>query len=290
MKLRIKFAKYGSMKFIGHLDIMRFFQKAIRRANLAIRYTEGFSPHPVMSFAAPLGVGIESIGEYMDIEMQSFSSTEEIRQRLNEVMVEGIEILSVRALPDTAPNAMASVAAAKYRIAFLKEPFLQEDSVPEDAVLKDSSVTNFPKEIASDFFDQKAMERSLESFYAMNHIWVTKKTKKQILDVDLKPCIYELKAESSDKIDADAEKKLLSDYKLPYPTLSMLVNASSSGNIKPQMVVDAFCAYSHVMLPPYAYRIFRIETYTIDASIDSSKQEETGRFIPLEAVGESVIN
>ncbi|MCM1089047.1 MAG: TIGR03936 family radical SAM-associated protein [Muribaculaceae bacterium] len=272
MKIRIKFAKYGTMKFIGHLDIMRFFQKAIRRANLAIRYTEGFSPHPVMSFAAPLGVGVESIGEYMDIEVQSFSSTEEILQRLNEVMVEGIEILSVRALPDTAPNAMASVAAAKYRIAFLREPL------------------NFPKEIASEFFDRAAMERSLDSFYDMEHIWVTKKTKKQILDVDLKPCIYELKAESSDEIDADTEKKLLSDYKLPYPVLSMLVNASSSGNIKPQMVVDAFCAYSHVMLPPYAYRIFRIETYTTDTSIESSKQEETGRFIPLEAVGESVIN
>lgn len=269
MKLRIKFAKYGTMKFIGHLDIMRFFQKAIRRANLAIRYTEGFSPHPVMSFAAPLGVGIESIGEYLDIEVQSISSTEAIRQRLNEVMVEGIEILSVRALPDTAPNAMASVAAAKYRIAFLKEPFMQEDSV-------------------SEFFDRTAMKRSLESFYAMNHIWVTKKTKKQILDVDLKPCIYELKAESSDETGSDAEKKLFSDYRLPYPVLSMLVNASSSGNIKPQMVIDAFCAYAHVMLPPYAYRIFRIETYTTDTLIESGKQEETGRLIPLEAVGESV--
>ena len=67
MKIRIKFAKYGVMKFIGHLDVMRFFQKAIRRADIDIRYSEGFSPHPVMSFAAPLGVGMESIGEYFDI-------------------------------------------------------------------------------------------------------------------------------------------------------------------------------------------------------------------------------
>ena len=65
MKIRIKFAKYGTMKFIGHLDMMRFFQKAIRRADIDIKYSEGFSPHQIMSFAAPLGVGIESRGEYM---------------------------------------------------------------------------------------------------------------------------------------------------------------------------------------------------------------------------------
>ena len=68
MKLRIKFSKHGVLKFIGHLDVMRYFQKAIRRAGIDICYSSGFSPHQVMSFAAPLGVGLESNGEYMDIE------------------------------------------------------------------------------------------------------------------------------------------------------------------------------------------------------------------------------
>ncbi len=52
MKIRIKFAKEGTMKFIGHLDIMRYFQKVMRRADVDIRYSEGFSPHQIMSFAA----------------------------------------------------------------------------------------------------------------------------------------------------------------------------------------------------------------------------------------------
>ena len=69
MKIRIKFRKYDTMKFIGHLDVMRYFQKAIRRAEVNIRYSEGFSPHQIMSFAAPLGVGITSKGEYVDIEV-----------------------------------------------------------------------------------------------------------------------------------------------------------------------------------------------------------------------------
>ena len=57
------------MKFIGHLDIMRYFQKAIRRANIPIAFSGGFSPHMIMSFAAPLGVGVTSAGEYFDMEL-----------------------------------------------------------------------------------------------------------------------------------------------------------------------------------------------------------------------------
>ena len=69
MKARIKFRKNGVMKFIGHLDIMRYFQKAIRRAEIPIAFTSGYSPHMIMSFANPLGVGLTSDGEYFDIEL-----------------------------------------------------------------------------------------------------------------------------------------------------------------------------------------------------------------------------
>ncbi len=100
MKIRIKFSKYGTMKYIGHLDMMRFFQKAIRRAGIDVKYSEGFSPHQIMSFAAPLGVGMESRGEYMDIEVLSMTTAQEMKEALNRVMVEGVEILSVSILPD----------------------------------------------------------------------------------------------------------------------------------------------------------------------------------------------
>ena len=59
MKVRIKFSKEGPVKFVGHLDTMRYFQKAIRRANLPVAFSGGYSPHMIMSFAAPLGVGTE---------------------------------------------------------------------------------------------------------------------------------------------------------------------------------------------------------------------------------------
>ena len=110
MKLRIKFKKYGPIRFIGHLDVMRYFQKAIRRAGLDVAYTKGFSPHQIMSFASPLGVGLESNGEYMDIEVHSLISCQDVMEKLNSVSAPGIEVVSVKILPEDAGNAMASVA------------------------------------------------------------------------------------------------------------------------------------------------------------------------------------
>ena len=100
MKIRIRFAKYGVMKFVGHLDMMRYFQKAIRRAGIDIAYTAGFSPHQIMSFAAPLGVGLTSDSEYVDIEVNSTGSSKEAVSALNAVMADGVEVKSYRKLPD----------------------------------------------------------------------------------------------------------------------------------------------------------------------------------------------
>lgn len=238
IKIRIKFAKYGTMKFIGHLDIMRFFQKAIRRAGIDIRYSEGFSPHQIMSFAAPLGVGIESKGEYLDIEVNSMTSTEVMKEALNQVMVPGVEIVSVTVLPDNVKNAMASVAAAAYRIAYKEGAFPIEN-----------------------------LEQKLQEFYAMEHIPVTKETKKSVLELDLKPGIYELKMVAADNTNTA-------------PEIYMLVDASSSGNIKPTMVLDAFCSFCQAELAPYSYQITRIDTYT-----NLAKEGEEKKLVPLEAVG-----
>ena len=82
------------MKFIGHLDMMRYFQKAVRRANIDICYSEGYSPHQIMSFAAPLGVGITSDGEYFDIEVNSSLSSKESIEAFNQTMVDGVEVTS----------------------------------------------------------------------------------------------------------------------------------------------------------------------------------------------------
>lgn len=123
MKIRVKFSKRGVLKYIGHLDVMRYFQKAFRRTDINVSYSTGFSPHMIMSFAHPLGVGLESDGEYFDVELEDEENTDEIKDKLNEVMAEGIEVLCVTKLSDKTGNAMASVKAASYEIVFEKMPF-----------------------------------------------------------------------------------------------------------------------------------------------------------------------
>ena len=89
------------MKFIGHLDIMRYFQKAIRRANIPIAFSGGFSPHMIMSFAQPLGVGVTSDGEYFDIELTEAVNSADAVRRMNEAcQIEGIEIVSIRRIAE----------------------------------------------------------------------------------------------------------------------------------------------------------------------------------------------
>lgn len=168
MKVRIKFTKHGAMKFVGHLDIMRYFQKAMRRADVDIKYSEGFSPHQIMSFAAPLGVGLTSNGEYMDIEVFRTEDSRTMIKRLNGVMTEGIEIVDYRRLEDTSKNAMSVVAAADYTITF------REHAKPEDLEI---------------FF------KELEEFYHQKELVITKKTKRSEREVDIKPLIYDLSRE-----------------------------------------------------------------------------------------------
>ena len=102
MKIRVRFSKQGQMKFIGHLDMVRYFQKVMRRGEIDVAYSEGFSPHQKMSFAAPLSVGVLSKGEYFDMEVNSTLSTKEAIERINEQNVEGVKVLSYKLLPDNA--------------------------------------------------------------------------------------------------------------------------------------------------------------------------------------------
>lgn len=155
------------MKFIGHLDVMRYFQKVMRRADVDIRYSEGFSPHQIMSFASPLGVGMESRGEYVDIEVLSTDSSKEMLRRINSVIGDEMEALSYRLLPDNAANAMSIVAAADYAVRF------RPGYEPADI----------------DTFTS-----GLESFMAQSEIMIMKKTKKGEKEMNLRPLIHELSA------------------------------------------------------------------------------------------------
>ena len=93
--VRIWFKKMGMSRYVSHLDLMRAMTRAIRRANLPLWYTEGFNPHPYMTFALPLSLGMESLCESMDIRIVGESSNEELFDMLKDSMPPGIDIISV---------------------------------------------------------------------------------------------------------------------------------------------------------------------------------------------------
>ncbi len=263
IRLRIKFCKHGVIRFIGHLDVMRYFQKALRRAGIDVAYSTGYSPHQIMSFAAPLGVGLESNGEYLDIEVYSLTSCEDVKTRLNEASVPGIRILEVCVLPDNAGNAMASVAAAEYTVRFA------EGKAPKT-------------EIAA----------VLSDFLAKEEILITKEGKKGARQVNIRPGIYECcwqspektgKADCPDKTgEADCPDKTGKADVSNHNTcgcLKLLVDASSAGNIKPVQVISALLEEHGEELMENALLVTREETY---ADIGGAQGR---RLVPLGQIG-----
>ena len=110
--VRVLLAKKGRAKYTSHLDMQRCMMRAVRRANIDLWYTEGFNPHPYVTFALPLPLGVESEGEPVDIRLEGDMTNEQVRDRLNATMPEGITVVAV----DDAVNKPGDIAFAEYKI------------------------------------------------------------------------------------------------------------------------------------------------------------------------------
>ena len=219
MIIRVRFGKEGALRFIGHLDVLRTFQKIFRRADIPMAYSQGFSPHPIMSFALPLGLGLSSEGEYLDAEIVWPEGPGEgdscpppdagegapVPEPVPE-LVEGpgggdllsalraatspdLPIYAVRRLPEKAGNAMASVGRAAYRLEIL----------PEWA---------------------GELKEAAQALMARESILIQKETKSKTVEMDLRPCIHKMEISQGD---------------LP-PHLILHLSAGSKANIKPELV------------------------------------------------------
>src|SRR3712207_788301 len=90
--MRIKFQKIGDMIYISHLDIQRLFQRVFRRANVELSFSQGFNPHPKMSYGNALALGVESLAEYVDVEIEDEIHTSELIERLNAELPSGLVV------------------------------------------------------------------------------------------------------------------------------------------------------------------------------------------------------
>ncbi len=213
------------MRFVGHLDLMRYFQRALRRAGFDLAYSEGFSPHPLMSFALPLGIGMTSEGEYLDITLHTTSPSAEAIRTLNGEMVDGVTVTEYILLPEGCRNAMASVAAADYFVYFKHG---------ED-------------------FTQSEILSGIEAYYsARDVIEVTKVSKKGERVIDLKPFIYRIEPCTDD--GADSVPGTRSGFFLR-------LRAGSSDNIRPELVLEDFYRFYGREYDPFNLQIHRLELF-----------------------------
>ena len=168
MTARFRFGRKGPVRFLGHLDMLRYFQRAVMKSGIPAKYSEGFHPHQLMSFAYPLAVSMETEGDYMDLDLCEERPEQEILEAINAVMHEGVWVSRVTLLPEGADNAMALVAAADYRI-----------------------FTHYSEE---------ALKRACEELLLSESLMIEKskkngKRKKETVQKDIRPGILKLEAE-----------------------------------------------------------------------------------------------
>ncbi len=115
-RLRITYHRGDAVKYITHLDVMRFWERAFRRAHLPLAMSQGFHPHPRLSVAAPLPVGVTSDAEVMDVYLDETLRPEQALQRLAAKLVPGFTVVEVAQVPEEAPSVQSLVRFAEYLV------------------------------------------------------------------------------------------------------------------------------------------------------------------------------
>ena len=115
-RLRVRFKRGPEVRFISHLDLLRLWQRALHRAQIPLAYSEGFSPHPRISLAAPLAIGVTGEAELMDILVSKWVSPHFFTAAVSQQLPPGIELLQVHPIAPNQPSLQSQVRYAEYEI------------------------------------------------------------------------------------------------------------------------------------------------------------------------------
>ena len=163
-RIRIRFSKLGRMRFLSHLEMLTLFIRAVGRARIPMRYSQGFHPHPKFSFATALSVGIESYAEYMDFEVDAGFSAEALQDALNKSLPEGVKVVEAAIIPMKAPALSVIMERVWYRV-------------------------TLPEELAV------GLQEKIADFLALESSPLRREKKGKVVEFDLRHELSELKAE-----------------------------------------------------------------------------------------------
>ncbi len=159
MKFRVRFKKIGPASFLGHLELINVLKTGFRRAGLPLKYSQGFHPHPKLSFGKALSVGLESESEFCDLELVKKLSSQEIEKKCAEVFPQGIIIDEVREISSQTPAIEDSIKATSYEISGLK---MTSEAIAE-ALNSYLSKDNYPYQLQR---KKKTSEINLKDYIA----------------------------------------------------------------------------------------------------------------------------
>ena len=152
-RVRLRFSKTGAMRFLSHLEMITLFSRAVARAQVPIRFSQGFHPHPKFSFATALSVGVESHAEYMDMEVAAGYGADRVREALNRVLPEGVLIMESQEIPLRAPSLSVIIKRVRYKVALPAEVSLDLPASAERFLAVDSHPCRREKKGKTQEFD-----------------------------------------------------------------------------------------------------------------------------------------
>jgi radical SAM-linked protein len=199
MILRLIFNKKNYLKYIGHLDLMRLFHRSFGRADIPIKYSEGFNPHPKFSIANPLSLGIESEEEYMDVDLDKKVPVEEFIEKMNNVLPNDVQIIKGVYLEKEEPVA-SLIAWAYYEISF----DIGENNSKEDA------------------------EKALNEWLLKDEIMITRLRKKG-----------KKKIEKEENIRSFIGNLIIKQVEENEITIDVLLRSGGNGNLRPNDFIEA---------------------------------------------------
>lgn len=240
--IRSRFYKKGDMIFISHLDLVRVFERAIRRANIPVDYTQGFNPRPIMAFATALGVGVSSDGEYIDVQLRENLEADLFTERLNNVLPEGLKIIKSIVVSNKEKSLMSIISSSAYLVKLRMNNIITKEYIEE-------SIQNFLS-LESIIEIKEKKDKKKRSY--------NKNKKPEFQEINIRPLIKDIKFMSLDNEDV---------------ILKMHLVAGSKGNLKPEVVITKLGEIMNMPIKIHEARIHRLDLF---------KESEGKYITPLE--------
>lgn len=140
MRIQITFSKQGALRYTGHLDLHKLWERAARRAQLPLAYSQGFHPQPRMNIAAALPLGFSSRCEVIDLRLEQEIPLDGLAAKLNDTMPEGIRVLGIEQVDERAPALQVQVTSAEYEVKSVDTGFGSDLKRKIDSVLESTSI------------------------------------------------------------------------------------------------------------------------------------------------------